>query len=432
MFMLENHLSTEQNRAVAELRALAADSNLKLFLTGGAVRDMIAGFPIRDLDFTVEGPALKLAQAAVKKLHVEILGSDEVRKIAELRFPSGVTCSLGMARTEKYSKPGGKPQVQPATIYDDLRGRDFTVNAIALSLHPASLGLLSDPANGMGDIARRELRVISNYSFYDDPVRLIRAQRFLARFGYSMEERSRAQYDNARAAEMEKKISPEALAAELRALAEEPNPGEALRLLEQEKLMDLFSPALTGPKLNLPAFAKLQKARQLIPYGVDFPVNSLALFLDLLLEKLSPKERAQFFKNAPLKKSEIKAYQDLAGKAKKLERELKSPKLQKPSLLYFAVSKAPGEQILWLLMNSQQRIVQDRLKNYLQKYLPAAAEITDKHVTTPGLKPGTPKFLKAKEQLIATRLDARPKKVVVEEPPPPPPPPPGGFARARG
>jgi tRNA nucleotidyltransferase/poly(A) polymerase len=432
MFMLENHLSTDQNRVVAELRTLAAEGNLKLFLTGGAVRDMIAGFPIRDLDFTLEGPALKFAQVAVKKLGAQILTTDDVRKSAELSFPGGVTASIGMARTEKYAKPGGKPQVQAATIYDDLRGRDFTVNAIALSLHHASLGLLSDPANGMGDIARKELRVISNYSFYDDPVRLIRAQRFLARFSYTMEERSKAQYDNARAAEMEKRISAEALASELRSMADEPNPGETLRLLEQEKLLGLFSLALAGPKLNLASFVKLQKARQVIPFGVDFPVNNLALFLDLLLEKLSPKERAQFFKNAPLRKPEIKAFQELGAKAKKLERDLKNPKLVKPSMLYAVASKAAGEQILYLLMNSQQRIVQDRLKNYLQKYLPAAGEITDKDVIAAGHKPGTPKFAKAKEQMIAQKLDARPKKVVVEEAPPPPPPPSHGFARARG
>ncbi len=76
---------------------------------------------------------------------------------------------LGMARQEKYAKPGAKPSVKPATIHEDLRGRDFTINSIALSLNPASRGLLLDPNNGVGDLERKELRAVSNYTLYDDP-----------------------------------------------------------------------------------------------------------------------------------------------------------------------------------------------------------------------------------------------------------------------
>lgn len=85
-------------------------------------------------------------------------------------------------------------------------------------------------------------------------------------------------------------------------------------------------------------------------------------------------------------------------------------------------------------MRSSHRIVLDRIKNYLQKYLPLAQEVTEKDVIEKGGHPGTPKFAKLYQQLIATKLDTRPKKVVVEEPPPPPPPGPGrrsgSFARS--
>jgi tRNA nucleotidyltransferase/poly(A) polymerase len=70
-----------------------------------------------------------------------------------------------MARQERFAKSGARPQISPATIHEDLRGRDFTVNAIALSLNKASLGLVIDPTNGIGDIERKELRTIHNYSF---------------------------------------------------------------------------------------------------------------------------------------------------------------------------------------------------------------------------------------------------------------------------
>jgi tRNA nucleotidyltransferase/poly(A) polymerase len=431
MFMLESHLSAEQFRVVGELQELAAQAGTNLFLTGGALRDMLGGFPVRDLDFTVEGNALKLAKAAAQKHGAVILSTDDLHKSVEMRFPDGVTAEVAMARSEKFPKSGGRPQVTPATIHEDLRCRDFTVNAVALSLNRASLGLPIDPTNGVGDIERKELRTIHNYSFYDDPSRMLRLIRFKVRLGYTIDERTRSQYENAREADMLSRIGPEALGRELRHMANEPSAGDLMRAFEEEKLIQLYSPALVGPKLNLQNFAKLQKARQLAPFGVDLRMNSMPLFLTVLMEKLNPKERSALIKTAALTKPEVSAWQRLEGASKKLERELKSPKLQKPSHLYQVLVKAPGELVLYLVVYSTQRIVQDRIRNYFQKYLPASLEITDELVAATGVTPGTPKFHRAKEEMILTRLDARPKKPP-PEPAPPPPPPMSSFARGPG
>ena len=431
MFKLESHLSTDQFRVVGQMQAVAAAAGVNLFLTGGAMRDMLGGFPVRDLDFTVEGSALKLAKIFQQKYGAEIVSTDELRKSVEMRFPGAVRVELAMARTEKYAKSGARPQVAPATIHEDLRGRDFTVNAIALSLNKASMGLPIDPTNGVGDIERKELRTIHNYSFYDDPARMIRLIRFKVRLGYTIDERTRMQYDNAKEAEMLTRITPEALGSELRHMASEPLSADLMKTLEEEKLTDLYSPALTGAKLNLANFTKLQKARQLVPFGTDLKMNSLPLFLSVLLENLNAKDRAALIKNAMLDRAEVSAWQKLEGAAKKLERDLKADKLKKASQLYQVLSKAAGEQVLWLMVYSAQRLVQDRIKNYFEKYLPASQEVTDEMVTLAGAVPGTPKFQRTKEEMILKHLDARPKKV---EPPPevPPPPPMSSFARGPG
>jgi tRNA nucleotidyltransferase (CCA-adding enzyme) len=431
IFMLESHLSSEQFRVVGELQAIATQAGVNLFLTGGAMRDMLGGFPVRDLDFTVEGSPAKLAKVATQKPGVELVSTDDLRKSVELRFPGNVLVELSMARQERYPKPGGRPQVTPATIHEDLRNRDFTVNAIALSLNKASLGLPIDPTNGVGDIERKELRAIHNYSFYDDPGRMLRLIRFRVRLGYTIDERTRLQYENAREAEMLTKITPEALGVELRHMAADPSVGDLIKALEDEKLIGLYSPELAGAKLNQPNFAKLQKARQLVPFGIDLHLNSVPLFLSVLMEKLSSKERLELAKAAALDKAEISAWQKLEPAAKKLERELKSPKLQKPSHLYHLLVKAPGELILYLLVYSNERLVQDRIRNYFQKHLPASLEVTDEMVAATGVAPGTPKFQKAKEEMIVTRLNARPKKVE-PVPEPPPPPPMSNFARGPG
>jgi hypothetical protein len=135
---------------------------------------------------------------------------------------------LAMARQEKFTKSGAKPQISAATFHDDLRSRDFTINAIGLSLNRASLGLPIDPTNGIGDVERKELRAIHNYSFYDDPARMLRMIRFKVRLGYTIDERTRLQYENAREAEMLARVSSEALGAELRQMAAEVNVADAV------------------------------------------------------------------------------------------------------------------------------------------------------------------------------------------------------------
>ncbi|MCW5983032.1 MAG: CCA tRNA nucleotidyltransferase [Bryobacteraceae bacterium] len=420
MFMLESHLSPGQNRAVAVVDEAARQAQMGVFLTGGAMRDMLGGFPITDLDFAVQGNALALAKQVAKSVPATIVAKDDLRNTAELLFPDGTTAEFGMARRERYAKPGGRPQVEPSPIHDDLLRRDFTINSIALSLHPASRGLLIDPANGLGDLQTRELRANSSYSFYDDPSRLLRLIRLRVRLDFTVNERTLQQFRNAREAQVERLIPPRGLFQELRAIASELNGGDILAALEKEGLSSLFSPTLTGPKLNLPALAKLQKARQLIPFGATLPVDNLGLFLYFITEKMNPKEKAAFAKQLQMKDEEVQAWTRLEARARPAEKKLASAKLHRPSHAFDAMQQIPGEVVLFLYLHSQNRLVHDRIRNYLQKYLPVALEVTDKDVVAAGHDPQSKEFAKAKREMIAARLDgrAKPKKVDEEEPQP--------------
>ncbi len=429
MFMLDSHLGFEQSKVLTLIRDAAMRASLNLFLTGGAMRDMLGGHPIRDLDFTLEGDAVQFAKALATDASAEILLTDDHKKRVELRFPSGVTAEIAMARQERYPQAASKPVVQPATIHEDLRGRDFTINSIGLSLSRASYGLLLDPTNGLADLERKELQTVTNYAFYDDPSRLLRLIRFKARFGYQISQRTLSQYQNVREAQLETKIAPALLERELRQIATDPAVLEILGALDQEKLLSLFSPELTGAKLNLTGFQKLQKAKQLMPFGAVLPVNEFLLFFHLLTEKLTPRERAQLLNLTGLGKEHLEQTAKLDGNLKKLERLLTSPKLQKPSALYNALSRLPGEEMLGLLIRSNQRIVVDRLRNYLQKYLPAAQEVVEALIQENREAPNTPKFAKLKHELIAARLDSRPRKAVLVEAVPPPPPVPAPAKR---
>jgi tRNA nucleotidyltransferase/poly(A) polymerase len=424
IYMLESHLSPDQNRAVAEIQTIAGQARVNLFLTGGAMRDMLAGFHIRDLDFVVEGAALKVAKAVCEAAGARLLSVDENRKCAELMFAGNVTAQIAMSRQEKYARAGARPQVSPATIQEDLRGRDFTCNAIALSLNKASRGLLLDPMNGLADIERRELRAVSSYGFYDDPSRLLRMIRLHVRLGFAIEERTRMQVANAREAGVENSIAASTLGEELGRMAAEDNPAEILKAIEEAELLTLFSPAFAGPKFNLPGLGKLEKICRMLPGEERWRAARFGPFLYALAEKLAPKEKQAFAKAVGLSAAEVGLWQKLDARSKKLETALRSTRLRKPSQVYHLVAAAEPDVVLFLLYHSALKPVQERLRNHFQKYLLEVQEITpEEWASVPG-QPGTARYVKAREALLSNRLDQRPKKPAATEPQPEPETPP--------
>ncbi len=420
IYMLESHLSSDQNQVVVDVQKAAGQANVNVFLTGGAMRDMLAGFRIRDLDFAVEGNALKVAKALCENSGAKTVLEDDSRKSAELVFPTGVTAQVAMSRQEKSTRAGGKPQVTPATIQEDLRGRDFTCNAIALSLNKASRGLLLDPMNGLADIERKELRASNAYGFYDDPSRLLRLVRFRVRLGFTVEERTQMQVANARDAGVESTIPPLALSEELRRISSEDNPADILRALSEAGLLTLFSPVLAGPKINLPGITKFERLSRLLPDDARSRTARLGPFLWAFTERLTPKEKQALIANTAMPRAQVDQWQKLEARAKKLETALRSARIKKPSQVYHVVSPAAPDEVLFLLYHSALKPVQERLRNYYQKYLPAIQEVTAEEWAALEGKPGTPRQQKVREEFIADRLDRRPpRKPAGEETPAP-------------
>lgn len=175
IYLLENRLSSDQQSALRHLRQAARDTGMLLFLTGDAVRDLTSGHGVRDLEVAVHGNALKLKKI-IEKLGAKTWGEDDASRSLYLCFPGTVRVDVVSAHRREYPKPG-KPVFHWASIQEDLRRRDFTANAMAISLNEGSFGLLMDPLNGAADIESRTLRLVSNYGFLEEPSLLIRATR---------------------------------------------------------------------------------------------------------------------------------------------------------------------------------------------------------------------------------------------------------------
>src|SRR6202795_2574933 len=241
MFLLESRLSPEQRAAMLRVQELAAVMGFNVYLTGGTVRDLITGANLRDLDFTVEGNPSKMARE-LEKGGAKVLAEDEKLRHVELLFAGDVEGSISAARDEHYVRPATRPDLRWSTIMEDLRRRDFSLNAIAISLNPASRGLLLDPTNGLSDIERAEVRALTIHSFTNQPVRLLRVLRFAARMGFKIEARTQEWFDLAIERELPATITPEDAGSELRALSLEERPAVVLKAWEIHDLLEAVSP----------------------------------------------------------------------------------------------------------------------------------------------------------------------------------------------
>src|SRR5271168_138397 len=146
MFLLESRLLAEQRAVVLRVVELAQSQSANVYIAGGAVRDLISGMVIRDLDFVVEGNPQRMARE-LEKGGARVVEEDDTRRHYDLVFHGDADGSLAAARDDVYESPGSKVQYRFGTILDDLRRRDFSINSIALSLNPASRGLMLDPTN---------------------------------------------------------------------------------------------------------------------------------------------------------------------------------------------------------------------------------------------------------------------------------------------
>lgn len=158
----------------------------RVFLVGGLVRDLYIDVGSVDLDIAVEGDGLAFARKLAELFKAQIV---EYRRFltATLTLDGGVRLDIATARTETYERPGSLPIVKPSSMEDDMRRRDFTINAMALSLDPDSFGEPYDPFAGLRDVSARLIRVLHGKSFMDDPTRIIRAQRFASRLSFELE-----------------------------------------------------------------------------------------------------------------------------------------------------------------------------------------------------------------------------------------------------
>jgi tRNA nucleotidyltransferase/poly(A) polymerase len=401
-------LSPEQRAVMMRVQELSAAMGFNLYLTGGTVRDLITGASLRDLDFTVEGNPTKIARE-LEKGGAKILFEDEKLRHIEVLFGGDVEGSISAARDDHYVRPGTRPEIRWSTIMEDLRRRDFSLNAIAISLNPASRGLLLDPTNGLSDIERGEVRALTIHSFTNQPVRLLRVLRFSSRMGFKLEGRTQEWFDLAIERELHKTISSEDAGGELRAVAREERPTVVLKAWEQHDLLEAVNTNLAKRHPDYDAITGLMKVREDM-FTAGFRPRLATPMLLAILGRLKDREQSGVLSKAGYRSAESDLVLGFAQEADEAAKELTGRKMNAPIDAYRFIEKMPLDQVAYLLAESRNSAALSKIRAYLNKWRPVRIGLPGvaNELEALGMARGA-KFDSIVEQVFAIQLTGRGK-----------------------
>jgi tRNA nucleotidyltransferase (CCA-adding enzyme) len=427
IYSMETRLTPDQQGGVNLVQEIARRAGLNLYLTGGTIRDLITGFPIRDIDLSIQGNPLKL-QKELEKAGISVQGVDDDLRTLQLLMPGNVRAELNMTRAEVYDKPGKPPAISSATINEDLRRRDFTVNAMALSLNPGSRGLLLDPFNGVADIEAKVLRVLHNYAFLEEPVRLIRATRLSARFHWPLEERTQARYDSAKEGNYIEYLSRRMVGYELEQLAHEDDPQHIMRALDKEGWLKILHPHWTLAKVDSSDLGQVVKTRQMMN-DLGYSIETGPIVMYFLTRRMGDKDTSEIQRMIP-RRDFVDKWKHLESGAHDLAKKLTSKEAGMPSGAWKILSHATPENILFLSLTTKQQAVDLKLKNFFGKWRQVKEKLPFPEMAELRITPQIPEYQQVMDQAFLLLMDGKLRShteimnfLKPFEPPPPPPPP---------
>jgi tRNA nucleotidyltransferase (CCA-adding enzyme) len=266
---------------VQRCATLAKQHKAALYIVGGTLRDILLGRFASDLDLVIEGDAVAVAQAVAAELGVDV-EQHAAFGVAILHIQLApdeepIILDLAMARAEHYPQPAALPVVRPATLAEDLRRRDFTINTLAIQVLPDGFGPLIDWCGGLADLRQRTLRVLHDQSFIDDPTRIFRAVRLAVRLAFQFEPATQALIIAAIQAGMIERTTAQRIGNELWLACSEPAPEQVFAELDRIGVLQRIHPELAWEDATEPRLAAL-RATQPTPEGWRIGVAGIIAF----------------------------------------------------------------------------------------------------------------------------------------------------------
>ncbi len=383
---------------------LAAEESINLYLVGGVVRDILMGHASHDIDLVTEGDGMAFAQLIAQRLGGTVERHDQFAT-AGVTFSDHFHIDIASARQEYYEEPAALPVVEGSTIKEDLYRRDFTVNAMAISLNPETRGLLIDFFNGRSDLEKRYLRVLHNLSFIEDPTRLLRALRFEHSLGFNMDPHTADLAQQAIESGVFEKLTPGRIKDELLPILRGPKVFEVVgRMMDMGLWPHLFPELSRDPKIR--EFVR-EAPKVLEMIGEDLPpLDTAQLCLLLVCFGLSLEERQAFAERFALTRAARRALINVREGYEHFMQAGRSGKLRSPGDLYRYFKDLTTEEMVFFIVISDLRnfyLISQYLRN---KVFADSLDLDGSDLKKMGLPPG-PIFGRVFSEIRRRRLNGK-------------------------
>ena len=334
------------------------------------MRDGLLGTPILDLDISVSNADLAFAEAVASKCNTRVLESSQFSTYKIAAY--GTEVDIAMTRSERYDSPAALPSVLPASIGEDLQRRDFSINAIALSLNEDSFGEILDPMGGIGDNDRKIIRVLHPESFRDDPTRAFRAIRYAGRLGFEFEHETlnslkcSLPYINS--------LSGDRIRNEMRYMFFEKSATTIMSMARVLNVLEAIYPTLTWPESSIE-----------MPGHTKDDENVLA-FVSILSESLDSMDVERFIGRLNMPSNWSKVVLD-TQKIKELFEMLKTNSVSN-SELFKMMSGLHGASIEGILRHPKYAAIRSKIQFFVDELLDIRIYLTGNDLISLGVREG--------------------------------------------
>jgi len=402
--LLNNELPGEMQRLLIKVSRLAEREEIKIYLVGGIIRDLLLKHtPEKDLDFVVLGDAVEFAFELQKLLggsvrHFEQFGT------ASLDLPDGLRLDLVTARKEFYISPAALPRVEKSSLKNDLFRRDFTINTMACSLEAEHYGEFYDYYNGKKDLENRLIRALYQLSFVDDPLRILRAVRFEQRYNFVIETKTLDLIHKAIEKKVLEKVSRQRLYQELKLIYKEPSPVKILKRFAELNILPLLYPQVKADDHTWKLLFRLEEILSWVESrGWEENPDSELAYLSGLFYRLESADRSAIIRKANLSRERasivLKACREAPAVLKKLDQSDLNP-----SDVVNHLEPLSVEAILLAYALTERKKVREHLKLYMDGLRYIRPRLRGGDLKELGIKPG-PLYRKIIDSLKQAVLD---------------------------
>jgi tRNA nucleotidyltransferase (CCA-adding enzyme) len=377
----------------------------KAYLVGGTVRDLFSCNENLDIDIVIEGDAVLFGEKLAHEIH-GIIVTHKRFGTCTVTTPEYVKLDFATARRETYVKPAALPTVEFSSFRDDLARRDFTVNAMAISLNESDFGILLDFFDGVGDIEKRQIKALHDKSFVDDPTRILRGIRLEKRLGFAIEPHTAGLMRKSIAKEIYKRVQEPRLRDEIILTLKEKDPFRVIKRMDEFRALKIVHPYLKLHKDLERTFTAIDEACRW--YNDNSPrkrsVEKWLIYLMALFSDVSYDGMLYFCNKFEFKRGEKLRMVSYKRQSGKILKTLNAKRKILPSKIYRLLEPLSHEATLLLMAVSRSDIGKGRIMEFFHKYNGMRATVKGDDIKALGVKAG-PHFSRIVEKILYKKLD---------------------------